>query len=83
MTQKELAEIVAKTWNTLDVKHIEPYLSDDYIYESVWVLETMRGKENYIDYLKGKFEAIKKSGNKVEAEVVFQSGIDEYVVAIC
>ena len=52
MTQKELAEVVAKTWNTLDVKHIEPYLSDDYIYDSFWVLETMKGKENYIDYLK-------------------------------
>ena len=82
MTQKELAEVVAKAWNTLDVKHIEPYLSDDYIYDSFWVLETMKGKENYIDYLKGKFDAIKKTGSKVDAGIVFQSKIDEYVVAI-
>ena len=53
-----------------------------YIYDSFWVLETMKGKGNYIDYLKGKFDAIKKTGSKVDAGIVFQSKIDEYVVAI-
>ena len=36
MTQKDLAEIVAKAWNTLDATIIEPYLSDDYVYDSFW-----------------------------------------------
>ena len=82
MTQKDLAEIVAKAWNTLDAKSIEPYLSDDYVYDSIWVFETMKGKETYMDYLIGKFDAIGKTGRKVKAEIVFQDGIDEYVVAL-
>ena len=39
----ELAEIVCKTWNEKNVDFLEPYLSDEFIYESVWVLETMHG----------------------------------------
>ena len=80
--KKKITEIVCKAWNELDASLLESILSDDFEYISVWVLETMKGKENYIDYLKGKFDAIKKTGNKVDAGIVFQSKIDEYVVAI-
>ena len=54
MTQKDLVDIVAKAWNTLDAKLIEPYLSDDFYYESVWVFKTMKGKDAYMDYLTEK-----------------------------
>lgn len=39
----ELAEIVCKAWNEKNVDFLEPYLSDEFINESVWVLETMHG----------------------------------------
>lgn len=82
MTQKDLAEIVAKAWNTLDAKLIESYLSDDFYYESVWVLETMHGKGAYMDYLTGKFDAIRRTNSIVVAKAMFQAPIGEYVIAI-
>lgn len=82
MTQKELTKIIAKAWNTLDAKAVEPYLSDGFEYESFWVLETMKGKANYVDYLTGKYDAIRSAGCSVTAESVFQNGIDEYVVVL-
>lgn len=82
MTQKDLAEIVAKAWNILDAILIEPYLSDDYLYDSFWVFETMKGKDNYMSYLKGKFDTIGKTGSKVDVGIVFQCKIDEYVVVL-
>lgn len=48
MTQKELAETVANAWNAMDAKIIEPYLAENFEYESFWVFETMRGKDNYV-----------------------------------
>ena len=82
MTQKELAETVANTWNALDAKIIEPYLAENFEYESFWVFETMRGKDNYVEYLTGKFGTIRRTGSKVKAMPVYQEGIDEYVVAL-
>ena len=82
MKQKELAETVANAWNALDAKIIEPYLADDFEYESFWVFETMKGKDSYMEYLTGKYGSIKRTGSKLTAETVFQDGIDEYVVAL-
>ena len=82
MTQKELTETIAKAWNALDAKIIEPCLSDGFEYESFWVFETMKGKVNYLNYLTGKFNAIKRSGSMIVAHAIFQDGIDEYVIAL-
>ena len=82
VTQKELVEIIAKAWNALDAAIIEPLLADDFEYQSFWVFETMRGKDNYVEYLTGKFGTIRRTGSKVKAMPVYQEGIDEYVVAL-
>lgn len=82
MTQKDLVDIVAKAWNTLDAKLIEPYLSDDFYYESVWVFETMQGKDAYMDYLTGLFDAIRRTNSIVAAKALFQYPIGEYVIAM-
>lgn len=33
---KKVAQIICKAWNTLDANVLEPYLSDDFEYASVW-----------------------------------------------
>ncbi|QOD60669.1 hypothetical protein H9I45_15215 [Polaribacter haliotis] len=60
---------LAKTYNNLNIKHIEGFLSKDVIYESQNVLEPIQGRENLINYLTQKFETIKKSNNLVYAEL--------------
>jgi hypothetical protein len=72
-TEKQLLTQVAKSWNNLDVSFIENLLADDFTYESQWVFSPIRGKDNFLTYLKSKFQAfataIKDSGIQVYAEL--------------
>ena len=79
---KNIAEIVCRAWNELDASLFEPILSDDFEYISVWVLETMKGKDHYMEYISGKFESIRKGNNPVSAELIYQEPIDKYVVVL-
>ena len=79
---KRIAEIVCRAWNELDALLFESILSDEFEYISIWVLETMKGKKRYMDYITGKFESIRKGNNPVIAEVIYQEVIDKYVVVL-
>lgn len=81
-TDIELANIVCQAWNGLNAELLEAYISDNFVYESVWVLETMHGKEEYLGYLRGKFNAIKSSGSVVKAIAYYQEAIDKHVVVL-
>ena len=54
-------KLVAKSWNNLDVSFIEAILTDDFTYESQWVLMPITGKESFLNYLNLKFQAIKEA----------------------
>ena len=79
---KQIADIVCDAWNTLDSSLFEAILSDDFEYISVWVLETMKGKDRYMKYISGKFESIRRGNNPVSAEIIYQEVIDKYVVVL-
>ncbi len=79
---KRMSEVICRAWNELDASLFESILSDDFEYISIWVLETMKGKNRYIDYITGKFESIRKENNPVSAEIIFQERIDKYVVVL-
>ncbi len=79
---KKISEVICQAWNKLDASLFEPILSEDFEYISFWVLETMNGKEHYMDYIRGKFESIKNEGCPVTAEVLYQEAIDKYVVVL-
>ena len=46
---KRIADIGCQAWNELDASLFESILSDDFEYISVWVLETMKGKDRYME----------------------------------
>jgi len=79
---KNITEIVCQAWNELDASLLEPIISEDFEYSSVWVFETMKGKERYMDYITKKFDAIRNSDNQVSAKVIYQEEIDKYVVVL-
>lgn len=72
MTNKELVEIYAETWRKLDAKIVEPYLDESFSYSSFYVFETL-DRKRYIEYLSGKFSAI-KAAHSVPA---VSTGIDK------
>ena len=74
MTNLELVEIYAEAWRKLDVTILEPYLADDFKYSSFYVFDTL-GKEEYLDYLKGKFTAIKASGTEPIVSLGKEGGV--------
>lgn len=69
MNEAELLIEYAKSWNNLDVSYVENYLADDLVYTSQWVMSSIHGKDEYLDYLKEKFETIKKSTNIPVADI--------------
>lgn len=79
---KRITETVCQAWNKLDASLYESILSENFEYISFWVFETMKGRDSYLDYIKGKFEAIRNGDNPVSAEVVYQEAIDKYVVVL-
>jgi hypothetical protein len=65
----EACRAYAKAMNTCSTSALKPWLSDEFTYSSQWVMEDLKGKDPYLDYLKGKFETIQRSGSSVWAEI--------------
>ena len=63
-----LVDIYVEAWNTLNTDLLEPVMDDNFRYGSMWVLSDLVGKQAYLDYIKGKFEAIKTSHSIVRAQ---------------
>jgi hypothetical protein len=59
----------AQMMNTLDSSALEPLLADDFVWATQWVFHTLQSKQAYIDYIRPKLIAVKKSGRPVYAEM--------------
>lgn len=55
-------------WNNLDAELIVKHLDDSFQYDSQWVFDFL-DKDRYSNYIRGKFETIRKTGSKVIAEL--------------
>ena len=53
LSHDELVYAYVKAWNKLDASIIEPLLSDEFTYGSMWVFEELHGKAAYMDYISG------------------------------
>ena len=73
--QTDLTNILCHTWQKLDANILEPFLDEDFKYNSVWVGSTLNGKENYLQYLRGKFETFMKYNCRPVFDVVNEYGI--------
>ncbi len=79
---KKITEIVCRAWKELDASILAPILSEDFTYDSFWVYATLKGKDTYLDYLTGKFEAIRNGDKPVSAEVRYLEPKGKYVVIL-
>lgn len=60
LSNKELAEKYAESWKQLDANIIVPFLDKDFHYISDAVFDEMSSRDEYIDYLKGKFRSLQE-----------------------
>ena len=65
----KLAAIYAETWHRLDASIVEPYLDKDFHYASDWVFDEMPCRAEYMNYFRGKLEAIRKSNSRLRVAV--------------
>ena len=66
----DFLEKLAEAYQKFDISIIENYLADDMHYASMWVFREMTSKEEYLNYLKGKLETMKRTSKKMEFEIV-------------
>lgn len=66
----DFLEKLAEAYQKFDISIIENYLADDMHYASMWVFREMTSKEEYLNYLKGKLETMKRTNKKMEFEIV-------------
>lgn len=66
---KAIVQAIVDAWNKLDTSIMEPYLADDLKYSSHWVFQTLESKDEYLDYLNGKFERLRSIGETINANV--------------
>lgn len=66
MINQELENLrkLAQSWNNLDINHIAIVIDEGIVYESQWVLLPIEGKVQFLNYLKTKFDSIKKEMHK-------------------
>ena len=69
--QLEACRAYARMINTLNADHLEPWLRDDLTYTSQFVFEDMEGKTRYMDYIRKKLDAIRRSGIVTVAEIAY------------
>lgn len=67
LNQEELVDVYVTAWNTLNAELLEPLLDVNFRYGSMWVLTDLVGRQAYMEYISGKFDAIKKSNSDVKA----------------
>ena len=65
---QDAALLYAKSWNQLDFTDWFDNLSDDCVYSSQYVLESLEGKDRIVEYLSGKLDAVKASDSHVIAK---------------
>jgi len=73
-----LADRYAEAWKTLDAELLFPLLSDDFTYGSMWVFEEL-GLDQFKDYLRGKFDTIRRTGAAPEVKVAVAENGDTCV----
>jgi len=68
--EEEFLKKLAEAYANYDSSVIEEYLADDMHYASMWVFHEMTSKEEYLNYLRGKLETMKKVGSKFNFRIV-------------
>lgn len=69
LTEEAALRAYASMMNTLNAECIEPLLADDFIFESQQVFQPLESKEEFLEYIHGKLETIRRVKASVFAEM--------------
>ena len=63
-TNEQIVHDLAEAWRTLNPELLIRHLAPEFKYDSMWVFESL-DHDGYVDYIRGKFNTIKKSGSRL------------------
>ena len=79
LQQIEKLKLIAQSWRSLDASILADVLDDNIKFESQWVLVSIEGKEEFLDYLTHKFQSIREYSQdnlcSISAEVVLHPSL--------
>ncbi|MBR1927211.1 MAG: hypothetical protein IJ840_05625 [Bacteroidales bacterium] len=81
-SHNNLIESLRSAWESLDAGLMEPLLADDLHYYSWWALVEMNSKEEYLSYIRERFQAYKTRGTRIIVKLGVNKNDGEYAVAI-
>ena len=61
MDDRELAEKYAAAWQNLDADSLSDILDKDFHYVNDSIFDEMSSREEYLDYLRGKFSVLRRT----------------------
>lgn len=84
-SKAEILKIYAACWNSLDLSKLNIFLHEVVEYNSMWVLETIVGKQAFIDYFSGKLSTLRlqKANTQIEAKLFMSSTSTSHVLVPC
>ena len=65
LTQKQLIEKIALSWQKLDANIIEPYLDKDFHYTADAVFYEMSSRHEYMSYITAKYDRLRDGSNPI------------------
>lgn len=72
--QENFLRSLAKVYTDYDISLIKDYIAEDIKYNSMWVLQELTNKEEYLDYLTGKLATLKKLNIKKKFMLLYEIG---------
>ena len=69
LNDEQVVRDLAEAWRTLDAELIIRHLASEFRYDSMWVFEWL-DRDGYAEYIRGKFDAIRKSGSHLDIREV-------------
>lgn len=68
-SDKELAEIYTKAWVELDITNLYQILDKNFHYDNDSIFDDMASRDEYLDYLKGKFNTLRKTKSVIKVQL--------------
>ena len=69
LSEQDALRAYAAMMNTLNADVLEPFLAEDFVYESQSVLSALRSKQEFLAYIRPKLETIRNARATVYAEM--------------
>lgn len=78
----KLIGTLRQAWENLDANLIEPLLADDIHYSSWWAMVELNNKEDYLLYIRERFQTYRDKGAKPLVKLGVNKKDGEYAVAL-